>query len=140
MVRTLVELMGQTIALAPEQKPVIRLELEVGVGRAGMAAEGDQTPSALLACRLERIKIAVALKAHQRPVVQSGSAQLTVIDAEPERFNEVELAVGGGTGAGHIARVGGNLGLKQDDPGHGRWCWACQRPWRWALEMGLGDG
>ena len=86
-----------------------------------MAAEGDQAAAPGSMVGQESREIRMQRKRHQGPIVEAGSAQLTVINLKSQRFNQVQLGSGGGAGAGHIAGVGRNLGLVENDPGHGGW-------------------
>ena len=83
-----------------------------------MAAEGNQTAAMAQLMTAELIPVLVASQAHQGPVIETCPPQLTVVDGKTEGLHQVQFRIRSRTGAGHIAGIGRNLGLKQDDPGH----------------------
>lgn len=48
-------------------------------------------------------------------IVQAGASELLVAEVEAERLDQVQARAGVGAQANHIARVGRNFRLKQDD-------------------------
>ena len=51
-------------------------------------------------------------------VVETGAAQGLVVDVETERFDEMKFGAGVGAKADHVARVGRNFGLVENDGKH----------------------
>jgi hypothetical protein len=85
----LLEIRGQAIRFPAEQKPVVRAEAETVVALRGMAAEGDQAAAPGSLVGQEGREIRMQRKRHQGPIVEAGSAQLTVINLKSQRFNQV---------------------------------------------------
>jgi len=52
------------------------------------------------------------------PVVQSCSLQIAIADLKAQRLYQMQWRAGGGTGAGNIACIGGNLRIDQGDTNH----------------------
>lgn len=48
-------------------------------------------------------------------IVQAGAFELLVAEVEAERLDQVQARAGVGAQADHIARIGRNFWLKQDD-------------------------
>ncbi len=53
-------------------------------------------------------------------IVEPGSLQALVVQAESQRFHQVQRRAGVRAQADHIARIRRNLGLEQHDVEHGR--------------------
>ena len=113
-------ILGQSTGLRPEKKTVTGRELKMlhGVPCPGTGTDESSPGSIGLKISLQRRPYR---NIHIRPVVQTGSLQMFIINTEAQGFNKMQASPRACTQAGNIARVRWYFRMIKNDVQHGQY-------------------
>ena len=112
----LAELLGKPGGLLSEEQEAAIPELSPGLVLWGLGSGQPQIGHGMF--RKEMVQRVVDPEIHHGPVIQSGPFNCPVTDIKAQGLDQVQTAAGGGTGAGDISGIHGDLRLYQDDIQH----------------------
>lgn len=107
------DLRRQTAGLPPENENIVGEEGRRVISASAFCCDGKQP--AIGQGRFAAAPVCMPKDPGELVIVQPGPAQRTVLPAKTEGFNEVQFGTGICTKSDYVARVGRDLGLKQNN-------------------------
>lgn len=107
------DLRRQTAGLPPENEYIVRMEGRRVVAATAFCCDGKQT--AIGQDCFAAAPVCMPKDPGEFVIVEPGAAQGAVLPAKTEGFNEVQFGTGICTKSDYVARVGRDLGLKQNN-------------------------